>query len=198
MRLFDAGARGREPARVHNGVLTVANAITAARLLGLPVFAWLVVGPGHYLRAFWVLAAVAATDWVDGYVARRFDQVTRIGQLLDPFIDRLLLATAAVCLLAAQLVPWWLALLVVGRDAVLLAGAAVVARGRPLVAVNRTGKFATACLLAGLPGFLLGHAHWPGAEAALAAAWVLTGAGVTAYYVAGIRYARQTLRELAG
>lgn len=197
MRLFDAGARGDGPAVVHDRVLTAANVITAVRLLGLPVFVWLMVGPEAYGLALLVLAVVAATDWIDGYVARRFDQVTRLGRFLDPLIDRVLLATAGLTLLAVGFISWVLVALIVVRDLVLLAAVALRFRGVPPLPVSRMGKFATACLLIGVPAFLPANMDFAYADAFRVLAWVLTPLGIAAYYVAGVQYALAA-RRLAG
>lgn len=189
MRLFDAGRRAGGEA-VYDRVVTVANGITLVRFLGLPLFVWLMIGPQAYGKAFGILSAVAVTDWVDGYVARRFDQVTRLGKLMDPLIDRALLATAGVTLLVLGIVPWPVVVLIVGRDVLLLVFAAVLFRGPPPVVVNRMGKFATACLLIGIPGFLLGRMDWPGAVGFRYLAWGFTLLGIITYYIAGIQYAR--------
>jgi cardiolipin synthase len=190
VRLFDAGARAGRPQVVHDRIFTVANGITAVRLLGLPLFVWLVLGPRAYGRAFGVLVLVASTDWVDGYVARRFDQVTRLGRLLDPVIDRLLLATVGLTLLAAGLIPPLLVAAVVVRDVLVMTGAAVLFRGPPAVPVSRVGKFATANLLVGLPAFLPAAMPWPGAPVFAGLAWLFSLVGLAAYWVAGVRYAR--------
>lgn len=197
MRLFDAGQRADRPAVVHDRVLTAANAITFLRLLGLPLFVWLMVGPAAYGLAFAVLVVVGVTDWVDGYVARRFDQVTRLGQRIDPLIDRALLATAGITFGVLGIVPWWIIAALVGRDLVLLAVVAVLFRGDPGIPVNRLGKTATALLLIGLPAFLLGAMDWPGAALFAAAAWTLTPIGLLAYYGAGILYARSAADRVA-
>lgn len=192
MPLFDAGARaGGE--RVHERLLTAPNVITAVRLLGLPVFVWLVVGPQRYLAAFWVLVTIAATDWIDGYVARRFDQVSRIGKLVDPLVDRMLLATAAITLLVAGLLPWPLLVAIVLRDVVVLGASLVLFGGLPPIPVSRVGKAATALLMIGVPGFLLAGIDWAGSAAFLVVAWVATVAGIVAYYVAAARYGRVAL-----
>jgi cardiolipin synthase len=191
--LFDAGARDGV---VHDRVLTVANGITLVRLVGLPLFVWLMIGPAAYGKAFVALVVVAATDWVDGYVARRFNQVTRLGQFIDPLIDRALLATAGLTLAALRIVPWLVVALIVGRD-LLFAIAAALRRELLSIPVNRMGKFATANLLIGIPGFLLGHMDWPGALLFRYGAWGVTTVGLVAYYLAGIQYAqaaRVTLR----
>lgn len=189
-RLFDAGARGDAPAVVHDRVLTAANVITAVRLVGLPVFAWLMLDVGAYGRAGGLLAVIAATDWVDGYVARRFDQVTRIGKLVDPLVDRALLAVVAVVLLVLGWLPWWVVALIVGRDVMLLGASYLLFKGPPAISVTRIGKTATAFLLIGIPWFILANMDWPGREVSVPIAWAFTVAGTVLYYVAGAQYAR--------
>lgn len=197
VRMFDAGRRDDRPVVVHDKVVTAANAITAVRLLGLPLFVWLMVGPRAYGMAFLTLVVVGCTDWVDGYVARRFDQVTRLGQMIDPLIDRALLATAGITLAAQGILPWWVIGAIVLRDVGLLAAAAVLFRGNPGIPVTRLGKFATACLLIGIPGFLLGVMDWSGAEVFAAIGWLFTTVGLLTYYIAGIMYARTARQVLA-
>lgn len=193
IRQFQWGARGEGDPVVHDRVLTVANAITALRLAGLPLFVWLVLGRDALVAAFVVLAVVGTTDWVDGYVARRFDQVTRLGKLLDPVVDRALLATAGVTLALAGIIPWPFVALVIGRDAVLLAAALALFGRIPPIPVTRTGKAATAGLLLVLPGFMLASMQWAGAPALLAASWALAVVALVAYYAAGVQYARAAL-----
>lgn len=191
MPLFDAGRSGdADQEQVHDRLLTAPNAITAVRLAGLPVFVWLVLGPQRYGSAFVVLGVIAATDWVDGYVARRFDQVTRIGKLVDPLVDRLLLATAAITLVVADLLPWPLLVAILARDVVVLGVSLWWFAGVPPIPVSRVGKLATALLMLGIPCFLLSGVDWSGAGAVRALAWVATVAGIVAYYVAAARYGR--------
>lgn len=191
MGLFDAGSRGRDPTlqTVHDRVLTAANAISFLRLLGLPLFVWLMVGPQAYGWALTVLVAVGTTDWIDGYVARRFDQVTRLGRIMDPLLDRALLATASVTLAVVGFLPLWLLLIIVGRDLVLVVVGFTLFRGPPPIPVSYTGKFATACLLVGVPGFLVGGMDVAAADAFRIFAWTATLVGAVAYYVAGVQYA---------
>ena len=188
MRLFDMGARGDGPATVHDRVWTAANGITFLRLLGLPLFVWLVAGAEAYGIALVTLVVVGATDWVDGYVARRFDQVTRLGRFLDPLIDRLLIATAGITFVVVGLAPWWLVGLVVLRDVLLMSMIAILFKGVPPTPVTRMGKFATACLLAGFPAFLVAAIDWSAAEAFTVFAYVFSIVGAVAYYVAGYQY----------
>ena len=192
MGLFDAGSRGRDPGTqvVHDRVFTVANAISFLRLLALPVFVWLMVGPGAYGMAFLLLVVIGSTDWVDGYVARRFDQVTKLGKWLDPLLDRALLATASITLALLDFMPIWVLLLLVGRDALIVGVGYTIFRGPPPIPVSNTGKLATAFLLIGIPGFLLAGMDFPGAVVFLFVAWVFTTVGLAAYYMAAVRYAR--------
>lgn len=194
MPLFDAG-RPADAAeeRVHDRLLTLPNVITAIRLAGLPLFAWLVLDRRQYLAAFWVLALIATTDWIDGYVARRFDQVSRIGKLVDPLVDRLLLATATITLVIAGLLPWPLLVLILARDIAVLGLSLVWFGGVPPIPVSHVGKLATALLMIGVPGFLLAGVDWVGSTAVLLAAWITTLAGIVAYYVAGVRYGQAAL-----
>jgi cardiolipin synthase len=189
VRLFDAGAR-EGPVVVHDKVVTAANGITAIRLLGLPLFVWLMVGPEAYGMGIMTLAVTGCSDWVDGYVARRFDQVTRLGQIVDPLVDRLLLATAAITLMVIGFLPWLVVVLILARDAVLLTVVAIRFRGIPPIPVNRTGKFATACLLIGVPGYLLGRMDWPLHDLFRILAVGFTVVGIATYYLAGYQYAQ--------
>jgi cardiolipin synthase len=189
--LFNAGARdgaGRE--RVHDRWLTAPNVITAVRLAGLPLFVWLVLDQQRLLTAFVVLVVIATTDWVDGYVARRFDQVSRIGKVVDPLVDRLLLATAVITLMIAGLLPWPLLVAILFRDAMVLGVSLVWFAAIPPIPVSRTGKLATALLMVGVPGFLLAGIEWAGSNVVLALAWGFTLAGIVTYYLAAIRYGR--------
>lgn len=200
MRVFDAGAREGSQ-RVQERVLTLPNGLSLVRLLALPwIFADITAG--RHLRALVVAGLVASTDWLDGYLARRLDQVSRLGQLLDPLTDRLLVATIGIGLVVTDLVPLWALLVVVLRDAVLLAGAgALVMRGVRPPAVTRAGKAATFALLLSLPAFLLASVvATPGreqlGEAVRAGAWVAYGVGVVLSYAAGSSYARAAMRTL--
>lgn len=192
MGLFNAGSRGSDPAKqvVHDRVFTVANGITFLRLLGLPVFIWLMAGPQAYGRALLLLIIVGSTDWVDGFVARRFDQVTRLGKWLDPLLDRALLATVSITLAALGFMPLWVLVVIVGRDALVLVVGYSLFRGPPPIPVSNTGKFGTACLLVGVPGFLVAGMDFSAAEAFRYIAWAFTLLGLAAYYLAAVQYAR--------
>ena len=176
---------------VHDRVVTVANGITALRLLGLPLFVWLTAFEHAYGLGFLTLVVVGTTDWIDGYVARRFDQVTRLGKLMDPLIDRALIATAGITLLAMGFIPWWVVAAIVGRDVLLLgAGFLLFGRANPNIPVSNLGKFATACLLIGVPAFLLARMDWAGADVMVYVAYGYSILGIVTYWAAGVRYAQ--------
>jgi cardiolipin synthase len=141
MRLYDLGGDGSE--QVSDRILTVPNLLSLARLLILP-FVYVELASGRLARGLLVGMVFGATDWLDGYVARRYDQVTRLGQLLDPLSDRLFIMTIAVALVVSGLLPWWLVAAVVVRDvALLVAGTVMLRRGARPPAVTRLGKTAT-------------------------------------------------------
>lgn len=181
-----------------SAIVTAPNAISFGRLLLMPVCAWL-LGSGHYGVGIVVTGAVGATDWVDGWLARRTGQVSRLGQLLDPFADRLLIASVAIALLARGVLPWAAVALLLGRDVVLLAGWPLLRRrGVRPPEVVWVGKAATFDLLVALPMLVIGEtglalagaAHWLGV--------VLLWLGVVLYYVAGGIYVKMAYDGLVG
>jgi cardiolipin synthase len=193
VRVFDLGG-GDEPAVVTNRVLTIPNLLSLARLLVLPWLYWLLVSD-RFLLALAVGFVFASTDWFDGFIARRFDQVTRLGQLLDPVSDRLFIVTVMIGLVVADVVPLALAVAIVARDVLLLAGGAVLlGGGRVTPPVTRLGKAATFGMIWSFPWLLVGahlatidsgHAGWV-RFVGLAVAWAATAA----YWVVGVGYVR--------
>src|SRR5688572_30562156 len=131
-------------------ILTIPNVLSGLRLASVPVFLWLWLD-GMRDAAVILYAAGAWTDFFDGYIARRTNSVTELGKLLDPLADRVLIVALTIALVAADVLPWWLAVVVIGRDVlVLVAWPFLESRGVPRIAVNRIGKTATASLLLGL------------------------------------------------
>jgi cardiolipin synthase len=163
-------------------ILTVPNLVTTVRLLCIPLFAWLLVrGPGHrgWYPAAVLLAVLGATDGVDGFVARRFHQVSTLGKVLDPLADRLLLGVAAVSVIVLGAVPLWFGLAAVLREVLVAVGFLVVAAlGGRRMEVVRPGKAGTFGLMVALPLFLAGHANddWHGAAEVLA--WICAVPGL--------------------
>lgn len=181
-------------------MLTIPNAISVIRLLCAPVFLWLLFGAGERTAAFVLLAVLGATDWVDGWIARRFDQGSALGKVLDPVADRILLLTAAVALTIDGVVPTWVGVLVLVREAIVSAGTlALAAAGAARIDVQWTGKAATFALMFALPGFLLVDVLDPGTgrDVAEVLTWVATAGGLVLGYLAAARYvpiARDALR----
>ncbi|HEX3733450.1 MAG TPA: CDP-alcohol phosphatidyltransferase family protein, partial [Mycobacteriales bacterium] len=164
----------------------------ALRILGVPLFVWLIVGPNAYAWAVVVLVASGATDWFDGYLARRLNQTSRLGQFLDPLADRLYIFAALISLLISGVAPIWLILAVLLRDVILLATGPVLVRyGYRTLAVNFVGKGGTMALLVAIPMLLLGASNLPGHGAITAIAWGFTIWGVAMYWIAGVLYLTQ-------
>ncbi|HLI00538.1 MAG TPA: CDP-alcohol phosphatidyltransferase family protein, partial [Acidimicrobiales bacterium] len=136
-------------------ILTVPNAVTAVRLGCVPVFVVLVAaGRPHWFAAAALLAVLGITDGVDGFIARHFHQVSTLGKVLDPLADRLLLGTAGISILVVGALPTVVAVLALGREAVVAAGFLIVAvaRGRR-IDVSVLGKAQTLLLMCALPLF---------------------------------------------
>jgi cardiolipin synthase len=172
-------------------ILTVPNAISFARLLGVPVFLWLVLVPQADVWAFVLLAAAGATDWIDGALARALNQRSELGILLDPLADRLYIAATLLGLALRGMIPWWLLGILVLRELLLLALLPMIRRsGRLALPVTYVGKAATFCLLWGFPLLLLGGLPTFGTAAA-AFGWAFALWGTYLYWWAGLRYAQQ-------
>jgi cardiolipin synthase len=146
---------------VDAGWLTWPNAITLVRLAFLPVFFWLLFGTAHRALAAWLLAVLGATDWIDGFVARRYHQVSNVGKILDPTADRLLVIGGLVGVAAAGGVPWWFAGITLAREAIVSGlTLALAALGAARINVLWWGKFSTFALMFSFPLFLLtSNAH---------------------------------------
>lgn len=147
-----------EEQQVSNRIFTIPNLLSFIRLLTIPVFFVLLLN-GFNLAATLLFAIAASTDWIDGQVARRTNTVTRLGQILDPAVDRLLMISGVLGLFVVGRLPLWIILLVIGRDLLLLIGGAWLLKKHHIrVAVIYPGKFATTFLYIGFAGLLL---NWP-------------------------------------
>ena len=189
------------PAAVGDRVLTIPNALSVLRLLGVPVFLWLVLrpvfhGPHHDGWALLVLAAGGATDYLDGKLARALGQVSRIGQLLDPAADRLYILATLAGLAARGIIPVWLVVVLVGRDLLMGIPLLVLKRhGYGPPPVHFLGKAATFNLLYAFPLLLLGDGgSWPHALAG-AVGWAFAIWGTALYWLAAGLYVVQ-VRQL--
>jgi cardiolipin synthase len=173
-------------------VWTVPNALSVLRLLGVPLFCWLVLGPHADGWAVLVLAVAGLTDYLDGKIARRFHQFSRLGALLDPAADRLYILATIAALLVRDVVPLWFAVAVPARDLLLAPTIPVLRRhGYGPLPVHFLGKAATLNLLYAFPLLLLGDHPGALATVARAFAWAFAAWGVGLYWWAGWLYAVQ-------
>ncbi len=175
-------------------IWTVPNILSLARLLGIPVFLWLVLVERADVWAFVVLVVAGASDWFDGYLARRLDQQSALGEVLDPLVDRLYILATLIGLALRDVIGWWLVGLLVGRDLVLLALLPMLRRsGRIALPVTFVGKAGTFALLWGFPLLLLGSLPGTWGTVLTAFGWGFALWGTYLYWWAGIRYAQQMI-----
>jgi len=176
-------------------IITIPNILSFLRLLGVPLFLWLVLGPQADLWALIVLAASAITDYLDGKIARATGQTSKLGAVLDPFADRLYIASAVVALAIRDIIPWWLVFALVLRDLYLAGQLAVLRRiGYGPLPVHFLGKVATFCLLYALPLLFLGDGDGTVGLIAKELGWAFGWWGVGAYWWAALLYAIQFWR----
>ncbi|KRF29826.1 CDP-alcohol phosphatidyltransferase family protein [Phycicoccus sp. Soil802] len=193
------GERGRvvgEPA-VTDRVLTLPNVLSVLRLVGVPIFLWAILSE-HDVLALVVLMLSGVSDYLDGKIARRFGMESRLGQLLDPFADRLYIATTLFGLAWRDIIPWWLVIALVGRE-VLLAGVLwwIKRYGQTGLPVHFVGKAATFNLLYAFPLLLLGEGSSTFAAWALPIGWAFAWWGTVLYWVAGVMYIVQARQVVA-
>jgi CDP-diacylglycerol--glycerol-3-phosphate 3-phosphatidyltransferase len=173
-------------------VWTVPNALSVLRLLGVPLFLWLLLGPEADGWALAVLMISGFTDWLDGKLARWLNQGSRLGALLDPAADRLYIVAALIALALRGIVPAWLVAILLGRELVLGVALLTLRRyGYPPLQVHYLGKAATLLLLYAFPGLLLAYGSNPVAAIAEPIAWALTIWGTVLYVLAGALYLAQ-------
>jgi len=176
----------------YDRLLTVPNLLSVLRLLGVPLFLWLLLGPHADVAALVVLALSGLSDWADGVLARRLHQASRLGELLDPLADRLYILATLIGLTLRDIIPWWLAALIVLRDLVLLATVpALRRRGYWSLPVHYLGKAGTFALLYAFPLLLLASHEGTAADIARPIAWAFTIWGVALYWWAGVLYLMQ-------
>jgi len=189
-------AEGRVGSGEVDSIWTVPNLITLLRLLCLPVFVWLLFGLPSRQAAAWVLGALGATDWIDGYLARRLGQTSEFGKKFDPTVDRLLFVVGVVAIIVNDAIPLWFAIAVLARE-VLVGGTVVIATvmfGMERFDVTWLGKTATFLLMFAVPGFLMGHSSIGIADFFTVAGWCFGIPGLVLSYYTAIAYI-PTIRE---
>ena len=193
--MSEQGAVAGESTRV----LTIPNVISVVRLAGVPLFLWLVLGPEEDGWALGVLMLSGVTDWLDGYLARRLHQTSKLGQVLDPVADRLYILAVVIGLFLRDIIPWWVALALPLRDLFLWGLVPLLrTRGFSALPVHFLGKAATFNLLYAFPLLLLGEGDGVVATLARNFGWAFAWWGIGLYWWAGVLYAwqvRTLLRE---
>jgi len=177
-------------------IFTIPNLISLIRIAAVPVFLWLLFGRDDPAAAGWLLGGLGATDWVDGWLARKLNQVSELGKILDPVGDRLAVAAAVVGGWISGVLPWWIALALIIRETLIALAAFVVAsRSGKAIDVRLFGKGATMALYFAIPNFFIyagtGHLLFG------VVAWVFVAPGLVFYYVVLIYYYGDARRILA-
>ena len=189
-------AHGAE--RRSSQVWTVPNLLSGLRLLGVPLFLWLVLGPEEDTIALVVLMLSGVTDYLDGYLARRLQQTSKLGEILDPVADRLYILAVVIGLAFREIIPWWVAIILPARDAFLWCLVPFLrTRGYSALPVHYLGKAATFNLLYAFPLLLLGDGDGVLAELAKVFGWAFAIWGIGLYWWAGLLYAWQVRKLLA-
>jgi len=179
-------------------VLTAPNLITLVRLLCIPLFLWVLFGLHRQTDAAVLLAALGATDWIDGFVARRYHQVSTLGKVLDPAADRILVGTAVIAVIVHGAVPVWFGVATLAREALVSVMVLLLAAlGAARINVLWIGKAGTFALMFSYPAFLLsyGTAQWQGPVRVIA--WICGLLGLALAWAAAAGYvapARDALR----
>jgi cardiolipin synthase (CMP-forming) len=170
--------------------LTAPNVFTLVRLCCIPLFLYLLFGRDNRAGAAWLLGGLGATDWVDGWLARRFDQVSEFGKVFDPTADRLLFIVGITGIIIDRAAPLWFAVAVVARE-VLVGGTvaiATIAFHMKRFDVSWWGKTATFLLMFAIPGFMLGSSTFTGHRGFEIASWILGIPGLAISWWTGIGY----------
>jgi cardiolipin synthase len=180
-------------------ILTAPNVITMVRLLCIPIFVWLLFGAHRQTDAAVLLAALGATDWVDGHVARRYHQVSTFGKVLDPTADRVLVATAVIAVIVHGAVPLWFGLATIAREVLVsVMVLALAALGAARIDVLWVGKAGTFALMFAYPTFLLAHGTAGWQDPVRVIGWITGLLGLVLAWVAAGSYvqpARRAFRE---
>jgi len=195
MKLIGAGSHPDRPQVDHDSIVTVPNILTVLRFMGVPLFVWLVLSEQEYGFAVLVLIIMGSTDWVDGYVARRFDQTSKLGRILDTMADRAALLAVAFTLAIAGVVQWWYLAALLVPDAILAIASLIYFRSHPDLPVSIIGKIRTALLLVGTPLLVLSKLPVPFTEVYFVGAWTFLGLGLVGHWIAAYNYFWAILRK---
>lgn len=169
---------------------TIPNLFTLARLCCLPLFLWMLFGKDNRAGAAWLLAALGSTDWIDGYIARRFNQVSEFGKIFDPTVDRLFFFVATIAIIVDDSIPVWFAVAVLLRELVVGATMAIATLFFSMERFDVTwlGKLATFLLMGAVPSFLISNAGVWESDFFGVLAWSLGIPGLVLSYWTAIAY----------
>lgn len=180
------------------GVFTIPNGVSFVRLLAVPYFWWVTIAQENIGLAGVLIFVIGGTDWVDGYLARRLDQVSEFGKLLDPLADRLMIASALIAGLIVEVLPLAIGIPLLVRELLVAGGALVLAaRGETKIDVKYLGKSATFLLYGAIPSF-----YFVSADIAPdlfgPTAWIAGVIGLLLYYWVGVEYFSDFRRVASG
>ena len=191
--------RERQLGIFEDKILTVPNMISLARLACVPVFLWLLFAQDDLWTAAWLWGAIGATDWVDGWWARKFDVISEFGKFVDPLTDRVALIVPILAIAVEGAVPWWLVIVTLAREGlVAIAGLALSAMGGRRIDVTWWGKVATFGLYFAFPFLLAGASDHSTAAGFEIAGWVVVVPSLIYSYLSAAQYiplARIALQE---
>lgn len=188
--MTDAAHPPADPQLSAHQFLTAPNLFTLVRLCCIPLFLYLLFGRDNVAGAAWLLGGLGATDWVDGWLARRFNQVSEFGKVFDPTADRLLFIVAIGGIIVKGIPPLWFAWAVVAREVAVGATMAIATLALKMRRFDVTwlGKLATFLLMFAIPGFMLGSTDFPGHTGFLVASWILGIPGLALSYYTAVAY----------
>lgn len=174
-------------------VWTVPNLITVIRLCGIPVFCYLLLATEHHMAAVVVLAAGGGTDWVDGFLARRLQQESRFGRMLDPLVDRLYILVAVAVLTLVEILPWLFTAVLLAREACMFVTVIVLRyHGWAALQVHYVGKTATFIVFGAFPVLVLAGMYAPAEVWARPLGWALAWWGIVLYWLSAVIYMVQS------
>jgi cardiolipin synthase (CMP-forming) len=180
-------------------IATIPNLVTLLRLACLPLFLYLLLGRNNRAAAAWLLGGLGATDWVDGYLARRLGQVSDFGKVFDPTVDRLLFIVAIIGIIIDGGAPLWVCWAIVIREVFVgaMMAIATLVFHMPRFDVSWWGKLATFLLMFAVPGFLLGSSDFPAHALFEVAAWLLAIPGLVLSWVTAVAYVPRVRAAIA-
>ncbi|HME49833.1 CDP-alcohol phosphatidyltransferase family protein [Mycobacterium sp.] len=185
------------PAPPRERVLTVPNALSVVRLVLIGVFLYLLLVVRADAWATGILMFSGASDWADGKIARLMNQSSRLGELLDPLVDRIYMVSVPIAFALRHFVPWWIVLVLIGRDLLLAATLpALRSRGLTGLPVTYIGKAATFGLMSGFPLILLGQFGALWSRVVLAIGWGFLIWGLAMYLWSFVLYVVQFVMVL--